>query len=116
MVRDNENFFKEDSNNLEKIVVAIFKKLISTDSIIHYSETLNTLESLYETDISKEIVTSFLKNILNNSDKWQITTQIVSGEERFEKVHLSNMTDLVINPTYDTIDQASTKIKGLLNK
>ena len=38
------------------------------------------------------------------------------GEERFEKVHLSNMTDLVINPTYDTIDQASTKIKGLLNK
>lgn len=116
VVRDNENFFKEDSNNLEKIVVAIFKKLISTDSIIHYSETLNTLESLYETDISKEIVTSFLKNILNNSDKWQITTQIVSGEEELQKVHLSNMTDLVINPTYDTIDQASTKIKGLLNK
>lgn len=100
--------------NCQQIILALFKKLINTDTILHYNETLNTLGSLYETDIPKEVITNFFKDILNNGNKWQITTQSVDGVDDHDKVHLSNMIDWVMHPTYETVEQASTKIKELI--
>ena len=100
--------------NCQKIMIAIFKKLISTDTILHYNETLNTLDSLYETDVPKEIITSTIKDILNNGNNWNIQTQSVNGVDTFEKVHLSNLTDWVMIPD-DTVIQAKEEIKKTLN-
>lgn len=100
--------------NCQKIMLEIFKKLISTDTILHYNETLNTLGSLYETDIPKEVITNTAKDILNNGNKWNIKTQSVDGEDGHDKVHLSNMTDWVMYPNKETVQKASNTIQETL--
>lgn len=100
--------------NCQKIVLAIFKKLINTDTIMHYNETLNTLGSLYETDMPKEIITNAVKDILNNGNKWEIKTQSVDGTDGHDKVHLSNMIDWVMYPNSETVEKASDTIQETL--
>lgn len=100
--------------NCQKILIAILKKLISTDTLLHYNETLNTLSSLYETDLPKEVITSIVKDILNNGNTWKIDTQSVDGVDMQGKVHLSNMTDWIMYPDQNTITKASLKIAEVL--
>lgn len=100
--------------NCQKILVAIFKKLISTDTLLHYNETLNTVSSLYETDIPKEVITNIAKDILNKGNNWNIETQSVDGVDTQGKVHLSNMTDWIMYPDQNTVAKASAKMAELL--
>jgi len=100
--------------NCQKIIIAIIKKLISTDTILHYNETLNTLGSLYETDLPREIVTSFAKDILNNGNRWNITTQSVDGIDGKDKVHLSNVIDWVMYPYEESVLKAKENIQKIL--
>ncbi len=101
--------------NCQRILVAIFKKLINTDTLLHYNETLNTISSLYETDIPKEVITNIAKDILSNGNNWDIKTQAVNGVDGHDKVHLSNMTDWVMYPDQNTVITASNQIKEVLN-
>lgn len=101
--------------NCQKILMAIFKKLVSTDTILHYNETLNTISSLYDTDIPKKVITNIAKDMLNNGNSWDIETQSVDGVDDKDKVHLSNMIDWVMYPDQNTITKASEKINKTLN-
>jgi LCP family protein required for cell wall assembly len=101
--------------NCRKILVEIIKKLISTDTIIHYNETLNTLSSLYETDIDEKIITNFAKDILANGNKWQIESQSIDGMDGKDRVHKGNAIDWVMYPDEATVRQAQENIKKALN-
>ena len=100
--------------NCQKIIIAIFKKLVSTDTMLHYNETLNTLGSLYETDIPKEVISNLSKDTLNNGNQWKFETQSVDGTDGHDKVHLSNMIDWVMYPDTKTVEKAKNKIKETL--
>ena len=100
--------------NCQQILIAILKKLASTDTILNYNETLNTLNSVYETDIPKKIISNFSKDILNNGNKWEIETQSVDGDDTHDKVHLSDLIDWVMYPRMDTVDAAKEKINNVL--
>jgi len=100
--------------NCQKIILSIFKKIVSPDTMLHYNRTLNTLSSLYETNIPKKIVTDIAKDVLSNSDDWKVETQAVSGEDGKDKVYLSNLIDWVMYPNMDTVDAAKIKIKETL--
>lgn len=101
--------------NCQQIMLAIFKKLIGTDTILHYNETLNTLGTLYETDMPKEIITDIIKEILNKGNIWQIETQSIDGTDTHNRVHLSNMIDWVMTPDPITVENAKTKLKEIMN-
>lgn len=100
--------------NCQKIMQAIFKKLITPNTVLHYTETLNELKGIYDTDIDKKVISNFSKDYLNNSNKWEIKTQSVSGLDGFDKVHSSEMIDWVTYPYQDTIDSCSAGIKEVL--
>ena len=100
--------------NCQKILIAIVKKLISTDTMLHYNETLNTLSDLYTTDMPRSIFSNFAKDIINNGNKWKFETQSVDGTDGQDKVHLSNITDWVMYPDMKTVDKAKQKINKTL--
>ena len=100
--------------NCQKILLDILKKLISADTLLHYNRTLNTLGSLYTTNIPKEIVTSISKDILDNRNIWQIETQAVYGEDAKDKVYLSNLIDWVMYPDMNSVEDAKLKIEETL--
>ena len=105
---------RERQKNCQKILIAILKKLISTDTMLHYNDTLNTLGKLYETDISKDVISNISKDIVNNGNKWKFETQSVDGTDKKDRVHSSSMYDWVMYPDQNTIDAAKSKIKETL--
>ena len=100
--------------NCQAILISILKELVSTDTVLNYNETLNTISNLYETDIPKSVVSGFSKDLLNNGNKWTIETQSVDGDDDHDKVHLSNLIDWVMYPRMDTVDAAREKINETL--
>lgn len=100
--------------NCQKILLSIIKKLMSTDTLIHYRQTLNTLSSLYETDIPADFITQTAKDILNHGNQWKIETQLLMGNDSKGKVYLSNLIDWIMIPDEDTVTAAKAKIKETL--
>lgn len=101
--------------NCRKIMVEIFKELVSTDTITNYNSVLDSVGDTYETNIPKSIITKNIKDIINNGNKWQIETQAVDGTDGKDLVHLSNyLTDWVMYPNYDMVDNAKVRISDML--
>ena len=102
--------------NCQKIMLAIFNKLITPKTALHYTETLNEFSNIYETDINKEVFSSLSKDIINNGrDSWNIVTQSVDGLDGKDRVHSSNMIDWVTYPDQITIDNCKKGIYDLFN-
>lgn len=97
--------------NMQKIMVAILKKLATKETIVNYEEILNDLSNSYETDIPKKIMTSSVKDIINNGNRWTIEVQSVDGDDGHDTVHrFGNLTDWVMYPNMDTVHSATEKI------
>ena len=119
IARERVNIHGGDSQrqkNCQKIMLAIFNKLVTPKTALHYTDTLNELDNIYETDINKKVFSNISKDIINNGkDKWVITTQSVDGLDGKDKVHSSNMIDWVTYPDQITIDNCKKSINDLFN-
>ena len=97
--------------NMQKILVAILKKIASKEIITNYEGILNALSDSYETDIPKEIITSSVKDIINNGNRWTIEVQSVNGEDTHDTAHrFGFLTDWVMYPDMETVRIATEKI------
>lgn len=101
--------------NCQKILLAILKKLMSTDTLIRYHDTLKTLGSLYQTDLPVEFINQTAKDILNNGNQWKIETQMVEGNDTKGRVYLSNLIDWVMVPKEETVVAAKERINQTLS-
>ena len=119
IARERVNIHGGDSQrqkNCQKIMLAIFNKIITPKTALHYTETLNEFSNIYETDINKKVFSNLSKDIINNGkDNWNIVTQSVDGLDGKDKVHSSNMIDWVTYPDQITIDICKKGIYDLFN-
>ena len=100
--------------NCQKIMIAIFKKIATIDTIGRYNDVLNAVSNSYETNISRDIITSNIKDVLNNGNKWTIETQSVDGSDGHDRVHLNTAVDWVMYPNMDTVNTAKEKINNIM--
>ena len=101
--------------NCQKILIAILKKIGTTETIGRYNEILNAVSNTYETNIPKEIITNNIKDVINNGNKWTIETQSVDGTDGHDRVHLNTCTDWVMYPNMDTVNTAKENINKIMN-
>src|SRR5699024_4581684 len=83
VARERNAFIGRDrvrQKNCQKIILAIFDKLKSTDSFKNYKEILDSLSNLYTTTIPKDVVTSIAKDTIDGAE-WKFTTQSVDGTD-----------------------------------
>lgn len=104
--------------NQQQVLEAVFKKIISDKSLLlKYDELLNSLGNLYRTDIPKEVITAFVKEQLDNGDKWTFETQWVNGKSASLNTHTSpKYKRYVMIPNEDEVEAASQKIKNIISK
>ncbi len=102
--------------NCQKIMMAIFDKLKSVNTLSNYNQILSSISSLYQTTVPKEVITDILKDIINNGANFTITSQAVDGTDTKDYVHLTNLKDWVMIPNMDTVNNATTNIKKIVNK
>lgn len=106
---------RQRQKNCQAIIIDIFDKLKSVNTITNYNEILNSLSNLYETTISREIIENIMKDVING-ENYTIETQSVDGNDSMDLVHLNSMKGWVMYPNEDTVKTAKTKINEVLNK
>lgn len=102
-------------DNCRKIIIAIFDKLKSLDTVLNYNELLQSLSNLYETTLPKEIITLLGKETLQTNSKWEIIEQAVNGTDVIGYVHLNTVRDYTMTPNMDSVNAAKNKIDSILN-
>lgn len=99
--------------NCMKIMLSIFDKFKSTNTLTNYNNILTSLSNLYETNIPKSVITDIAKDIINGKD-YNINSQSVDGSDSYDYVYLTNLQSYVMEPDMDTVNAAKEKINSLL--
>ncbi len=103
--------------NQQQVLEAVLKRILSDKSILlKYEDLLSSLGNLYRTDIPKEIITAYVKEQLENGDKWTFKTQWVNGKGASLNTHTSpKYRRYVMIPNEEDVKNASEKIKNIIN-
>ncbi len=104
---------RQRQKNCQQIIKAIFKQLLTTNTITNYNNILNSLNDLYQTNIPREVITDLIKETIDGAN-WEIKEQSVNGVDGENFVHLTNLRSYVMNPDMDTVNAAVAAIKALL--
>lgn len=104
---------RQRQKNCQQIIKAIFKQLLSTNTITNYNNILNSLNDLYQTNIPREVITDFIKETIDGAN-WEIKEQSVNGTDGENYVHLTNLRSYVMNPDMNTVNAAINEIKAVL--
>lgn len=97
-------------DNCRKIIIAIFNKMKSLDTVLNYNDLLQSLSSSYETTLPKETIQVLGKETLQANSKWEIMEQAVNGTDVIGYVHLNTVRDYTMTPNMDSVNSAIKNI------
>lgn len=102
--------------NCQKIIIAIFDKLKSTNSITNYNKILDVLGDSYSTNIPKELITNIAKDTIDGA-AWKVMTQSVDGSDKWDAdIAILNDKGYAMIPNTQDVINATNKINEVLNK
>lgn len=101
---------RQRQKNCQDIIVSIFKEMLHTNNIVNYESILNALGNLYTTSVPRNIITSYLKDMLSNN--WKIEKQSLDGYDSIGYVHLTSIRDYVMEPYSSSVTNAGRKIRN----
>lgn len=105
--------------NQQDVITAIIKKASSSKVILtKYNSILNTLEGSFQTNISTDMITSFIKEQIDKMPKWEVEQIAVSGSDAHEYTYSygTNQKLYVMVPFESDIKNAKTRIDDVYGK
>ena len=105
--------------NQQQVIKAIFEKVTtSTILISKYNTILNSLNGSFQTDMSMNEITSFIKHQLDKMPNWTIDTTAVTGTGAMDYTHSmgSKLKLYVMKPDENSIEKAKEKINEVLDE
>jgi LCP family protein required for cell wall assembly len=104
--------------NQQQVLEAIFTKVITDKSLlVRYDEVLNSLSSLYVTDIPSSFIKMSVKQQLSDMKSWKIEKQQVSGEGKMgvETYSMPGWKLWVMLPYESSVKKNSQNINDMIN-
>lgn len=105
--------------NQQQVITAIIDKVSSSKVLISkYNNILTSLNGSFETDMPLDILTSFIKKQINDMGKWEIESIAVTGYNSSNYTYSmgSNYKLYVMEPNWDSVNNAKNKINEVLNE
>ncbi len=105
--------------NQQKVISAIISKVTSSKVLISkYNSILESLEGSFQTNMSTNTITSFIKQQINEMSGWSIETYSVSGSDSHNYTYSlgSNRLLYVMIPDTKMVNTAKEKMKTILNE
>lgn len=105
--------------NQQQVITAIIEKITNSKVLISkYNSILNALDGTFQTDMSTSMITSFIKEQLNEMPKWQIDSIAVTGYNSSKYTYSmgSRLKLYVMEPDYNSVEKAKKKITEVLNE
>lgn len=101
-------------NNCKQILLNVVKKTLSTSSLMNFDEVLNSYNDLYTTDMNKTVITNLFKSLVESYDEYEIIELNPDGVDGVGMGHLGTQEVGVIYPDMNQVNEASKKIKEVL--
>lgn len=104
--------------NQQQVIEAIFTKVISDKSLLNnYENVLNSLSSLYVTDIPASFIKNIVKNQISDMKSWKISKQQLTGTGRtgVETYSMPGWKLWVMEPNQSSINKNSKNINDMIN-
>lgn len=70
--------------NQQKVFKAIFKRIVSPKMITNYGKFMDALAVAFDTNISGDEISDFIKYELNNMPKWKFESYMIYGESAYD--------------------------------
>ncbi len=105
--------------NQQDVITAIIKKASSSKVILtKYNSILDTLEGSFQTNISTDMITGFIKNQIDTMPKWEVEQIAVSGSDAHEYTYSygTNQKLYVMIPFEKDIENAKARIDEVYEK
>lgn len=115
------NFVNGDrtrGENQMRVIEAIINKMSSSRVLItNYLDILNSLKGTFQTNIDSNRIYDLVKMQLASMPKWKIETYSLNGFDSSNYTYsMGDMMLYVMEPDYNTVNEAKEKIKNLLDK
>ncbi len=104
---------RQRQKNCQAIMISLFKKMASLNSLTNFSNVLNKVSELYSTNIPQDLVTEIAKSAIDGNN-WTFDQQSVTGGDSSDYVHLGTVKDYVMRPNQDSVSNASAKMKSVM--
>ena len=105
--------------NQQQVITAIIEKISSSKVLVSkYNSILNALDGTFQTDMSTEMITSFIKYQLNEMPKWKVESIAVTGYNSSNYTYSmgTRYKLYVMEPDYNSVEKAKKKINEVLNE
>ena len=75
--------------NQQKVFKAIFKRIVSSKMITNYGKFMDALAVAFDTNISADEISDFIKYELGSMPKWKFESYSISGDSGYEFCYLA---------------------------
>lgn len=100
----------------QAVIEAVIKKMSNKSIISKYNSLLNSIEGKFQTNMSPEKIKSLVKMQLDDLASWNVTSISLDGSNGMGITYSGGNQQLyVMIPNWDTVDEASSTIKAVLD-
>lgn len=101
--------------NQQKVFKAIFNRIVSPKMITNYGKFMDALAVAFDTNLSGDEISKFVKYELNNMPNWNIESYAIVAEPDYQFCYQSQSYASVVQQNDIMNEVARTKIKAVLN-
>ena len=101
--------------NQQKVFKAIFKRIVSPKMITNYGKFMDALAVAFDTNLSGDEISNFVKYELNNMPDWKIESYAIVAEPDYQFCYQSQSYSSVVQQNDIMNEVARKKIEAVLN-
>lgn len=101
--------------NQQKVFKAIFNRIVSPKMITNYGKFMDALAVAFDTNLSGDEISNFVKYELNNMPDWKIESYAIVAEPDYQFCYQSQSYASVVRQNDIMNEVARKKIKAVLN-
>lgn len=101
--------------NQQKVFKAIFKRIVSPKMITNYGKFMDALAVAFDTNLSGDEISNFVKYELNNMPDWKIESYAIVAEPDYQFCYQSQSYASVVQQNHIMNEVAKKKIEAVLN-
>ena len=98
-----------------EVIKGVINKMCSPAILTGYTETLDGIKGSFETSIPYEEIAKLVRNQINKSTKWNVTSYSVSGAGASRKCYSLGLKAYVMIPDQETVDKAKSLMKQVVD-
>ena len=119
-VRERKAFREGDrtrNKNQQLVLTAIINKATSSTILTKYNSILKTVDGSFVTNLDEKSITSLIKKQIDDNKKWTIEAFNLDGTDSSNYTYsYKKAKSYVMEPDENSIKEAKTKIKSVLNE